>query len=158
MPLSKNNRIVTDREIKAAYMGRFKSRSNLFQTYLSSTNSDKFQLLVVISKKVFKRANMRNRLRRRTTGIFADLQHTNQLPKNIAVIINIKHQNMMKLSPIEMKNLLVEELMKLYVLSLQKHLDLDKKPRVARKYNRSESEIEHKNTFEATKQTMMIHS
>ncbi len=135
MPLAKQNRIVHDKDIKKTYLARFKSRNEMFFTYLRPNIVDRFELLIVVSKKVFKKANLRNRIKRKISAVFIDLHTKKRLPSNISTIIQIKSPKLILLSTEELKKVLIEEVSKLYTLSVQKSQILDKNPRLSRKYS-----------------------
>lgn len=93
--LPKSWRLVHQVEIKQAYFTKFRSTTKHTQIYLKATEINNFQVLVIISKKIFKKANLRNRLRRRIIAIFEKLKTESRLPTNISCIIQVKNKNLL---------------------------------------------------------------
>jgi ribonuclease P protein component len=93
--LEKKWRIVKEQDIKKTYFSRFKSSTLYSQIYLRKTNIQNFQLLVVVSKKVFKKANKRNRVRRKIEAVFEDLKHKNRLPSGTSCIVQVKNKEVL---------------------------------------------------------------
>lgn len=94
--LAKNNRIVKDKDIKTVL--RFNKRfSNVegLNIMVNFAQLQDFKLLVTISKKIHKKANKRNLLRRRIHAIFEQIkaEKTIQIPK-IYFMITIKDKNL----------------------------------------------------------------
>ncbi len=112
--LPKINRIRLEKEIKLSYRTKFRDKSELIQTYLCPNNNQDFKLLVVISKKILRRANMRNRLRRKIHAVFSGLQFQNRLPSNLNCILQVKSPKLIKLGLTEMENEILPTVRKLF--------------------------------------------
>lgn len=91
--LPKNWRIVKDKEIKQVYFSKYKIKTQYALINLKHTTTPNFQLLVVVSKKIYKKANKRNRIKRKIHAIFSDLKNNSRLPTNLACIIQIKNKD-----------------------------------------------------------------
>lgn len=102
--LPKKNRIKLEKEIKSTYRAKFRDKKQLFQTYLTESDDSNFKLLVVISKKVLRRANKRNRLRRKVQSIFSKLDYQKRLPNNLNCIIQVKDAKLLELNLTEIEN------------------------------------------------------
>jgi ribonuclease P protein component len=158
MPLAKQCRIVHDKDIKQTYLTRYKSRNSLFQTYLRVSDEQQFKLLVVVSKKVHKKANLRNRVRRRISAIFEKLNNSNRLPKNVSAIIQIKSPLLLLLSHDLLHEQVTSEVSKLYIQTLQKQTYLDKKPRVHGKYIKTKPLSSQTSVEKHTDRIVKIHT
>jgi ribonuclease P protein component len=112
--LPKTNRIILEKEIKLVYRTKFRDKTSLFQTYLSSNSNPNFKLLVVISKKVLRRANKRNRLRRKIQSIFSKLDYQQRLPNNLSCILQVKSPKLLQLGLTEMENEILPSVRKLF--------------------------------------------
>lgn len=118
--LPKSSRLVKDYEIKKAYFSKFRTKTELFQFYIRKTEKPEFQLLVVISKKVLKKANRRNRLRRKIQAIFEVLKSSNRLPLGIGCIIQVKSELGLKLKSEDLKQAILPKVTELYQKTLTK--------------------------------------
>ncbi len=112
--LPKTNRIIQEKEIKSVYRTKFRDKNSLFQTYLSPSASHDFKLLVVISKKVLRRANKRNRLRRKVHSIFSKLNFQDRLPNNLSCILQVKSPKLLQLGLTEIENEVLPSVRKLF--------------------------------------------
>lgn len=95
---------------------------NYFGLRLSKNNLNKFMLLVIVGKKIYKKANKRNLIRRRVHSIFEGLKAKNQLPLSINLIIQIKSKEVINLDYNDLKNNILTKTSKLYQKSLQESL------------------------------------
>lgn len=118
--LPKKSRLVKDYEIKKAYFSKYRIKTDLFQIYIRKTENPDFQLLVVISKKVLKKATKRNRLRRKIQAIFEFLKFSKRLPTKISCIIQVKSEASLKLKPEDLKQAILPEITTLYQKTLTK--------------------------------------
>ncbi len=112
--LPRTNRIRLEKEIKSAYRTKYRDSNKLFQTCLSPSTNTEFKLLVVISKKVLRRSNRRNRLRRKIHAIFSNLQFQDRLPNSLNCVIQVKDPKFLKLDLTEMENQILPTVRKLF--------------------------------------------
>jgi ribonuclease P protein component len=112
--LPKKNRIVKDLEIKKAFRTKYRLVNQNFGVFIRKNDSENFQLLVVVSKKIFKKANRRNLLRRRIISIFQHLKSTEQLPKSISVIVQVRSKDLISLDYNELKSHILDVTFNLY--------------------------------------------
>ncbi len=112
--LPKKWRLVKDQEIKKTYFTKFQAKSKFSQIYFRKTTNLNFQLLVVVSKKIYKKANKRNRIRRKIESIFEDLKFQNRLPPRSACIVQVKNKEILFQSQEEIKEDVIPEISKLY--------------------------------------------
>jgi len=123
--LAKHNRLVTDNEIKSALSTKHKKFTTEFSYKISSSNDEGFRLLVIVPKKVYKKANKRNLVKRRIISIFEDLKFNNQLPSNVNLIIQVISKDIINLDYIELKDNILSSVINLYQRFLE---NKDKKP------------------------------
>lgn len=113
--LPKQNRLSKDLEIKKAYRTRFCSQSKYFKIYLKKTENPNFQLLVVVSKKIFKKANKRNRVKRKIYAIFDRMLAGHHLPGNTSCIVQVIDQQAIQQRQDQLKTELTNILSSLYL-------------------------------------------
>ena len=97
--LAKINRIVHQKQIKLVYSSKYKTR-NQYWTLISRKIKDQlqFKLLVVISKKISKQANNRNKIRRRIHSIVHQINSSNPFDDTLSIIIQIQNSSIIKLT------------------------------------------------------------
>ncbi len=117
--LAKKNRLVTDTEIKKALKTKFQKFAKFYSVKISPNEEQQFKLLVIVPKKSIKKANKRNLVKRRIVSIFEELQHKNQLPIGVNLIIHIKSSEIIDLDYIVLKDNILSSVINLY----QKYLD-----------------------------------
>ncbi|NJK70808.1 ribonuclease P protein component [Candidatus Gracilibacteria bacterium] len=120
--LPKKNRLVKEIDIQKAFRTKSQMHDNYFGLRLSKNNLNKFMLLVIVGKKIYKKANKRNLIRRRVHSIFEGLKAKNQLPLSINLIIQIKSKEVINLDYNDLKNNILTKTSKLYQKSLQESL------------------------------------
>jgi ribonuclease P protein component len=105
--LPKSNRLVADKEIKLVYFSKFRHKSK-YWTIITRKNKlqPKFKFLVVISKKIAKRANLRNQIRRRILAIIKDFN----IPSYCSIILQIHNPAIIKLKFEELQDQLQQTL------------------------------------------------
>ena len=113
--LPKSNRLSKDLDIKRAYRTRFCSQDKFVKIYLKKNTNLSFQLLVVVGKKVFKKANKRNRIKRKIYGIFDQLMKFNRLPNTISCIIQVNNKDILLQTEPDLKIHLTNSLSSLYL-------------------------------------------
>lgn len=67
-------------------------------THLGKSENDGFQLVIIISKKIHKKATQRRLIKRRISFIFEDLRANNRLPKNVQMCILVKDKAILETS------------------------------------------------------------
>jgi ribonuclease P protein component len=105
--LAKQNRIVHNKEIKSTINSKFRYKTKYF-TVISKKSIDQkqFKLLVIISKKISKRANIRNKIRRRIQAIFEKYQSQNILNSQFSIAIQITNPEIISLTFLELENII----------------------------------------------------
>lgn len=112
--LPKNLRLVQTKEILQAMRTKYQTRTNHLHIRLRPTGGD-FRLLVIVSKKISKRANKRNLLRRRVHAIFEELKQKNQLPGNVTIVVQVIKKDLVDLEFSSLKKELLDGVGKLYL-------------------------------------------
>lgn len=108
--LPKTNRLVTPNEIKSAFYTRHKLTLSNFRIFLKVNQANKFQLLVIVPKKIWKKANKRNRQKRRIQSVFQEWYQAGRLPNNLSCIVQVTHKNLLFTKPAELKETLSKSL------------------------------------------------
>ncbi len=88
-------RLIKEKDIKDTYYSKLRSNSKYSQIYLKKSKLTNFELLVVVSKKIYKKANKRNRIKRKIYAIFEELKTQDRLPSSVACIIQVKNKNIL---------------------------------------------------------------
>ena len=89
--LAKKYRLVTSKEILTAMRTRYQLRTQ-FLTLKMRHLPGNFRVVVVVSKKISKRAHHRNRTERRIHAVFERLKHKGQLPPNISLVVQVTNK------------------------------------------------------------------
>jgi ribonuclease P protein component len=112
--LPKQYRLSSDSEIKKAYKTRFQAKTNFAKLYLSKTERQEFKLLVIISKKIYKKANKRNRCKRKIYAIFESLHYTHRLPPATSCIIQITNKEILNSTLEQIREDILPQISQLY--------------------------------------------
>jgi len=95
--LPKNYRIQKKNEISSLLQSKRRLSSTNFGLGFSSTLLPNFRLLVVVSKKISKKAVVRNLIRRRIQSVFASLKSKDRLPSGLDCSIIVRRSEIQKL-------------------------------------------------------------
>jgi ribonuclease P protein component len=102
--LPKINRIVSDKDIKSTYYSKFKVKSELF---ILITRRNKFQtnfkILIVVSKKISKKAHDRNKIKHRISAIIQELILENQPNGEFSIIITAQSKEILTTKYFDLK-------------------------------------------------------
>ena len=95
--LPKINRIVSDKDIKATYHSKFKLRSELFSLITKrNTFQTNFKILIIVSKKISKKAHDRNKIKHRISAIAQELILENQPNNEFSIIVIVQSKEIIK--------------------------------------------------------------
>lgn len=123
MALPKSNRIVKNLDIQNILKKSFTANGDNFKLKFCKNKVSKFRLLVVISKKIAKKANKRNLIKRRIIYIFEKLNSNLKLPNDLDLMITAKNSGVLKLT----FEKIVDDILPLYKDGCTKILNLEKK-------------------------------
>lgn len=112
--LPKKLRITRSADIKRAFRTRYRYFGDVFRVYISQSREPNFKLLVVVSKKVHKRAHERNRIKRKVHQIFADLHRQGKLPPMTSVVVQATSKNIIERSQSQLRDELIPQVSKIY--------------------------------------------
>lgn len=101
--LPRSYRLRSEREIKQAFRTRFQAKTPLVRVYFSYTKNPNFRLLVIVSKKIYKKANKRQRLKRRIQGLFENLLRQHRLPPKTACVIQVQSKELLHKKPADLE-------------------------------------------------------
>lgn len=122
--LSKKNRVVKRRDIQKILNTSCVKNTKYFRLQLLPAQD--FRLLIVVSKKISKRANKRNKLRRKISACIENLNIQKKLPNNCWVFIRPIHKEALELPFTYIKEQIILNLGELYSKNMAKYM-VDKK-------------------------------
>jgi ribonuclease P protein component len=94
--LPKENRLVKQNEIKKVLSTKVRFYKDSISVLARVTSENHFQLLIIVSKKIHKRAYVRNKIRRRLQALFETMRYHDRLSRNVALIILIKDKKILQ--------------------------------------------------------------
>jgi len=118
--LPKSNRLSKEKEIYRVFRTKFRTNTQNTRILLSFEPNTKFRLLVVISKKVFKKANKRARLKRRISAIFEKIYQQNRIPPNLVCIVQVINKNLLYKKSNDIYDELIPTMSRLFIQSVEK--------------------------------------
>lgn len=118
--LAKKNRLVREKEIKKVFKTRFRDQTKFSQILLAHNDSD-FKLLIVVSKKIFKKAYKRFRIRRKISAIFEELKFKNQLPFGVTCVVRVTNKDILYMKKDEIFEDIIPKVIDLYKKISQKN-------------------------------------
>ena len=111
--LPKKYRLVTSKEILTAMRTRYQLRTQ-FLTLKMRRLPGNFRLVVVVSKKISKRAHKRNRTERQIHAVFETLKHKGQLPPDISLVVQVRSNTILEVDFATLQKDLLDGVGKLY--------------------------------------------
>ena len=112
--LPKENRIYKKYEVEKILRASWRIKNNYLHCLMLSTETQSFRLLTVISKKIYKKAYKRQKIKRRINAIFEELNTEQKLPLNLDVAILVKSKEILELEYETLKKELRDSLSWLY--------------------------------------------
>lgn len=101
--LPKVNRISKEKDVKRALRSRFGTSSDNYKLLLQKNRESNFRFLCVVSKKISKKANKRNRIKRKLYAVVEDyLKNNTQIP-NFDCVIIVTNYAILKKTSLELK-------------------------------------------------------
>jgi ribonuclease P protein component len=113
-------RICNQYDIRTAMKSKITTKTPHFVIKFSPSPLPTFSLVVIISKKVYKRANKRNRVRRKIHAVFEYLHYQNRLPPSIQCVIIVQNKDILFESGKTLENNLTKTLGELYDIYVRK--------------------------------------
>jgi ribonuclease P protein component len=120
--LPKNYRLKEQDEIKTVLRSKISIKTAHLLIKLLKSDLPNFRITVIISKKIFKRANKRNRIRRKVIALFQDLKYNDRLPPFISCIIQVQNKNVITQSVTQLQTEIIPEMSTLYTKMLKQNL------------------------------------
>ena len=93
--LPKSYRIVKQKDVDEAFKTKIRYNTKFLFISFKKTQISNFQVLIIVSKKIHKKANRRNKIRHRLSAILEDLKYKERLPSNIACIVQVKNKEIL---------------------------------------------------------------
>lgn len=112
--LPKKLRITKERDILVAFRTKYRYFGNVVKIYMSHNTEQQFKLLVVVSKKISKRAHDRNRIKHKIHAIFELLYRDGRLPPSVSCVIQVSDKRIITMTSSEIRELLIPQISKLY--------------------------------------------
>jgi ribonuclease P protein component len=121
-------RIKNQDEIRAVFRSKFSTKTQ--NTLIKIQKSDKlnFNIVVVVSKKIFKKANKRNRIRRKINAIFETLKTRDRLPPSLNLVIQVLNKNIIHLKQPDLESELIPNIGAIYKKMIEKTKNTPKSP------------------------------
>jgi ribonuclease P protein component len=119
--LPKNFRLKEQDEIKTVLRSKTSAKTQHLLIKLLKSDLPNFRITIIISKKIFKRANKRNRIRRKVIALFQELKYNDRLPPFTSCIIQIQNKNVITKSITELKSEIIPEMSTLYTKMLKQN-------------------------------------
>ena len=94
--LSKENKIITQRDIKSTLKTKLKSFNPYFTLFLKKPTSNNSKFLISVSKKIYKQAVKRNKIKRKFEGLILNSKLNLKNP-NLNIFIVIKNKEILTL-------------------------------------------------------------
>ena len=91
--LPKDLRLTNQDEIRSILRSKLTSKTQHTIIKIQKSDLPNFRIVVIISKKIFKRANKRNRIRRKINGVFEELKYNDRLPPFMSCVIQVQNKN-----------------------------------------------------------------
>jgi ribonuclease P protein component len=82
--------------------------------YLTKHDQREFKLLIIVSKKISKRAHERNRIKRKIQGIFEPLYREGRLPPGVSCAIQIMSSEVIHMSSQDLKEYILPKVSTIY--------------------------------------------
>jgi len=120
--LPRKNRIVREKDVQNAVKTKFR-KTGKFVNVLLSPSVGEFKLLVSVSKKIYKRAYLRFRIRRKINAVFEEMKSQNQLPNGFSCFIQVSKKDALFWKKDEIKDELSNILIELYLKIPQNRID-----------------------------------
>jgi ribonuclease P protein component len=93
--LEKKNRLSKTKEIKQAFYTKYKTNTKFTKIFLRKKREPDFQLLVIVSSKISKRAVKRNRIKRRIIGLFERMENRDKKLAFFTCVIQVKNKDIL---------------------------------------------------------------
>ncbi len=93
--LPKNNRLKKTKEIKQAFYTKYRANTKFTKIFLRKKRDPEFQLLVIVSSKISKRAVKRNRIRRRIVGLFERIEGEHKNLSYFTCVVQVKNKDIL---------------------------------------------------------------
>jgi ribonuclease P protein component len=113
--LPRQNRLLTEKQIFNVFKTKSKNYLDNFTIFLKKNSSKNFRLLVLVSKKVHKKAVQRNKIKRRIVSIFDSKIYKSPKLIGLDCVIQVKKQEIKKMKFLDLKEKVLFNLKNLVV-------------------------------------------
>jgi ribonuclease P protein component len=112
--LPKSFRLKEQEEIKTVLRSKTSTKTSHLLIKLLKSDLPNFRITIIISKKIFKRANKRNRIRRKVIALFQELKYNDRLPPFTSCIIQVQNKNVISQTVAQLQTEIIPEMSTLY--------------------------------------------
>lgn len=126
--LPKNFRLKNQEDIRLVLRSKVSVKTEHTLIKIQTSDLPTFRITIIISKKIFKRANKRNRIRRKVMALFEQLKYNDRLPPFISCVIQIQNKNIITQSNIQLHLEIIAKISLLYSKILIKQKQFQKLP------------------------------
>jgi ribonuclease P protein component len=112
-------RLKHQEEIRTVLRSKLSAKTTHTLIKIQKSDLPTFRIAIIISKKVFKRANKRNRIRRKIIALFEELKYNDRLPPFVSCIIQVQNKLIITKKSDDLKTEIIPELSTLYTKMLK---------------------------------------
>ena len=87
--LPKQHRIVRTKDVQSALRSKDKAYTKHARIIVRNTDTQRFRVLVIVGKKIYKKANKRNRIRRKIQAVMEQALLEGDLAHNLDCVIHV---------------------------------------------------------------------
>jgi ribonuclease P protein component len=113
--LASNQRIKTQYDINEVLKSKLFYLTDHTTIKISPDKKDQFRCLVIVSKKIYKKSNKRNRIRRKIMALFEELNSQKRLPPYTKCAIRITHKHILHLTKDQLTSEILPTVNKLFI-------------------------------------------
>ncbi|MBC7471676.1 MAG: ribonuclease P protein component [candidate division SR1 bacterium] len=117
--LPKDFRLKNQEDIRSVLRSKVSAKTEHTLIKIQISDLPIFRIAIIISKKIFKRANKRNRIRRKVMALFEQLKYNDRLPPYISCVIQIQNKNIIVQDNIQLHSQIVAKIGLLYIKMLK---------------------------------------
>jgi ribonuclease P protein component len=117
--LSSNQRIKSQGDINSVLKSKLFYVTQYSTIKLASDTAPAFRCMVIVSKKIYKKSNKRNRIRRKIMALFEDLNSQKRLPPYTKCAIRITSKEILHLTKEELNGEILPYVNKLFIKLLK---------------------------------------
>jgi ribonuclease P protein component len=114
-------RLKNQEDIRSVLRSKISAKTAHTLIKIQKSDLPTFRIVIIISKKIFKRANKRNRIRRKVIALFEQLKYNDRLPPFTSCVIQIQNKNIITKTIDELQSEIIPEMSTLYTKMLKQN-------------------------------------